>query len=207
MIPSIDLAGFPRSARQKDSPDPEYLPCVRATAQCQSARRSGDSKDPRETCPAPAPARRSRLVAAIRRTSTLTVFVPPSRSNSRSCSTRNNFTCVTGGTSPISSRKQRALVGQFELAGLAGNGAGERSLFEAEQFTFQQILRNRSAVDLQKRSRKRAAIFRESPGRSDLCRLRFRRRAARSHWSARRAPPWPALPASSDCARPRWDAQ
>ena len=47
----------------------------------------------------------SLLVAAIRRTFTFTVSVPPTRSNSRSCSTRSSFTCVPRFTSPISSRK------------------------------------------------------------------------------------------------------
>ena len=38
------------------------------------------------------------------RTSTFTVSTPPTRSNSRSCSTRSSFTCTSAGTSPTSSR-------------------------------------------------------------------------------------------------------
>jgi len=44
------------------------------------------------------------FVAAISRTLTLTVSVPPRRSNSRSCSTRSSLTCVPRLMSPISSR-------------------------------------------------------------------------------------------------------
>src|SRR5213596_479062 len=47
---------------------------------------------------------RSLLVAATRRTLALMVSVPPTRSNSRSWSTRSSFTCVAGLMSPISSR-------------------------------------------------------------------------------------------------------
>src|SRR4051812_40924866 len=48
---------------------------------------------------------RSRFVAAMTRTSTFKVSVPPTRSNSRCCSARRSFTCVESGISPISSRK------------------------------------------------------------------------------------------------------
>ena len=44
-------------------------------------------------------------MAAITRTSTFTVWLPPTRSNSRSWSTRRSFTCVSGGSSPTSSKK------------------------------------------------------------------------------------------------------
>ena len=47
---------------------------------------------------------RSRLVAETTRTSTLIVSSPPTRSNSRSCSTRRSLICSAGVTSPISSR-------------------------------------------------------------------------------------------------------
>ena len=39
------------------------------------------------------------------RTSTLTGSLPPTRVNSRSCSTRSSLTCADSGISPISSRK------------------------------------------------------------------------------------------------------
>ena len=48
---------------------------------------------------------RFRLVAASTRTSALSVFEPPSRWYSRSCSTRRNLACTDGLISPTSSRK------------------------------------------------------------------------------------------------------
>src|SRR5205823_101027 len=47
---------------------------------------------------------RSRFVAAISRTSAVSVTVPPTRSYCRSCSTRSSFACRPGISSPISSR-------------------------------------------------------------------------------------------------------
>ena len=46
-----------------------------------------------------------RLVAATRRTSVLSVAVPPTRSNSLSWITRSSLACSSSGSSPISSRK------------------------------------------------------------------------------------------------------
>src|SRR5207244_2433057 len=43
--------------------------------------------------------------------------------------------------------QQRAAGGLFELADAAGNGAGERALLVTEQLGFQQVLRNRRAID------------------------------------------------------------
>src|SRR5207244_10341740 len=47
--------------------------------------------------------------------------------------------------------KNRAFVALLELADALGGGASERSLFVAEQLAFQQIFRNRGAVDRQER--------------------------------------------------------
>ena len=44
-------------------------------------------------------------MARITRVSTLNVLVPPTGSNSNSCSTRSSFTCMPGLAVPISSRK------------------------------------------------------------------------------------------------------
>src|SRR2546427_707717 len=49
---------------------------------------------------------RSRFVAAMTRTSTGIVSVPPTGIASRSWSTRSSFTCVAADISPISSRKK-----------------------------------------------------------------------------------------------------
>ena len=43
--------------------------------------------------------------------------------------------------------QQGAAIGLFELADAAGDGAGEGALFMAEQFGFQQIVRDRRAID------------------------------------------------------------
>ena len=48
--------------------------------------------------------------------------------------------------------KQSSLVGQFELSRLAAGRAGECAFLVTEQFAFQQILRNRRAVDFDERS-------------------------------------------------------
>jgi hypothetical protein len=53
--------------------------------------------------------RRSPLVAAMMRTSTLMTSMPPSRMNSRSCMTRSSLACVSSGMLPISSRKMLPL--------------------------------------------------------------------------------------------------
>ena len=44
--------------------------------------------------------------------------------------------------------KQRALVGEFEFARLAGGGSGEGSFFVTEEFALQKIFGNGGAVDL-----------------------------------------------------------
>src|SRR6185503_9564819 len=48
--------------------------------------------------------------------------------------------------------KNTAAVGQFKLSAPRRSGAGERAFFMTEQFAFQELGRNRSAVDLHKRS-------------------------------------------------------
>ena len=65
---------------------------------CKRYNRSS-RKSPRSTA-----FRRSRLVAAITRMFAFDMRVPPSRWNSRSCSTRRNFACADGLISPTSSR-------------------------------------------------------------------------------------------------------
>ena len=61
---------------------------------------------------------RSRLVAATRRTSTLNVLVPPSRSNSCSSSTRSSFDCRSERNLADLVQKQGPLVRQLEPADL-----------------------------------------------------------------------------------------
>ena len=45
-------------------------------------------------------------------------------------------------------KEERAFVGEFEFARLAGGGSGERSFFVAEKFALQKIFRDGGAVDL-----------------------------------------------------------
>jgi len=62
------------------------------------------------------------------RTSTLIDLVPPTRRNSAVLEDAQQLGCVDGPISPISSREERALVGQLELPELARVGVGERAL-------------------------------------------------------------------------------
>ena len=93
------------------------------------------------------------------RTSTLIVRVPPTRSNSPSCSTRRSFGCSSSGSSPISSRKIVAAVGELEAPDLAGKRAGESALLVAEELRFDQLRRQRRAVDLHHRPLAPAALI------------------------------------------------
>ncbi len=77
---------------------------ARARAADASARRSGGSTDPRGTGPCWISWRRSRLVAAMIRTSVLIGVRPPTVVYSPCCSTRSRRVCASSGMSPISSR-------------------------------------------------------------------------------------------------------
>ena len=56
-------------------------------------------------------------------------------------------------------QKNRPFVALFKLADALGGGAGERSLFVTEQLAFEQIFRNRRAVDGQERPLAEAAVM------------------------------------------------
>ena len=63
---------------------------------------------------------RSRLVAATNRTSTRIVLIPPTRSNSLSCSARKSqFTCISTGILPDFIEKSVPPFGELESSGLA----------------------------------------------------------------------------------------
>ena len=94
---------------------------------------------------------RSLLVAAISRTSARIVCVPPSRSNSRSCSTRSSLTCVARLSSPISSRNSVPPSASSKRPFFERVRAGERALLVAEELRLDQILRQRRAVHLDER--------------------------------------------------------
>ena len=80
-------------------------PRSRSGGHARAGTRSAGRRGPRGTAPRRTAPRRSRFVAATTRTSTLRVRVPPTGSNSPSCSTRRSLPCSSSGSSPISSRK------------------------------------------------------------------------------------------------------
>src|SRR3989454_11634439 len=82
---------------------------------------------------------RSRFVAAMTRTSTGIVSVPPTGIASRSWSSRSSFTCVAADISPISSRKKV-------------HRARERALDVSEQLRLEQALGERPAVEREERA-------------------------------------------------------
>src|SRR2546428_7739967 len=89
---------------------------------------------------------RSRLVAATMRTSALRVRVPPTRSNSRSCRTRNNepLHAVFQVTDLV--EKESSAVGDLDFPRLS-HGTAEGAAFVPEQFVFHESFGNRGAVD------------------------------------------------------------
>ena len=84
-------------------------------------------------------ASRSRWVAAMMRTSTAIWRVPPTRSNTRSCSTRSSLTCIVGRHVADLVEEERAAVGLLEAALAGARGAGERALLVAEQLALEQV--------------------------------------------------------------------
>ena len=136
-------------------------------------------------------ASRSWCVAAITRTSAAMVRVPPTRSNSRSCSTRRILACMDSGMSPISSRKSVPSLGELEAAGPRPHRAGEGAALVAEQLGLEQPLGDRRAVDRDERPVLARRSAGGSRGPAPPCRCRSRPGSARSGRWARRAGPSP----------------
>src|SRR5215831_10747905 len=86
------------------------------------------------------------LVAAITRTSTLTLSVPPTRLTSRSWRTRRSFACTHALISPISSRKHVPPPAVSMSPRLSGLGTGERPLDGTEQLALEKALGQGAAV-------------------------------------------------------------
>ena len=142
---------------------------------------------------------RSRLVAATMRASVFSTRVPPSRWNSRSCSTRRNLACADEAHLADFVEKQHAAGRLLELAGLALRRAGERATLVAEQLRLEQLFRQarRSSARRTGRPPRRRAM--DEPrdhllpgarlakqqhgrfGRRDLCRLRSAPAATMAH--------------------------
>ena len=71
----------------------------------------------------------------------------PTRSNSRSCSTRSSLVCSVGLIVPTSSRKSVPRCACSKRPDALADGAGERAAHVAEQLGLEQRLRQRAAVD------------------------------------------------------------
>ena len=95
--------------------------------------------------PTPTMRRRSLLVAAMTRTATFIVFESPMRSNSRSAA-HAAAVCSATLIVPTSSRNSVRLVRLLEASGAIADGARERTAHVPEEFGFEQVLRNRAAV-------------------------------------------------------------
>ena len=91
-------------------------------------------------------------MAAISRTSTPIVRVPPTRSNSRSWSTRSSLICIDGGHLAHLVEEERAAVRQLEPALAVGDRAGEGAAHVAEQLALDDGLGQRRAVHLDERA-------------------------------------------------------
>ena len=76
---------------------------------------------------------------------------PPNRENSPSCRTCSSLAWSDGSISPISSRKIVPWLANSNLPGLRLQRAGERAALEAEQLRFQELGRQRRAIDLHER--------------------------------------------------------
>ncbi len=98
--------------------------------------------------PAAASAARSRLVVATTRTSTRMGVVPPTRSNSCSCSTRSSLACRSSRISEISSSSSVPRCARSKAPSTRFTAPGERPPLVAEERALHQSLRERGAVEL-----------------------------------------------------------
>ena len=118
------------------------------TVRTSKARRSSRSWRKRPTAAA---AGRSTLVAPIRRTSTWTGALPPTRSKLPYSTTRSSRSCTGEAGVGDLVEEQAAAVGELEAAGAAPDRAGERAGLVAEQLALEQGLRDRGGVQLDQR--------------------------------------------------------
>ena len=93
-----------RSPRRGPSPGRDVFAAFAQRGHARSGRRSGGRRDRSRNVPSRTASSRSRLVAAMMRTSTDTGRGLPSRSKVRSCRTRSSLIWTSSGRSPISSR-------------------------------------------------------------------------------------------------------
>ena len=144
-------------------------------AECGCAPRSAGKTSPRGIR-APATACSSGLcVAAITRTSTLMDWLPPTRSNAPDWRTRRILAWVASVMSPISSRK---IVPPSHCSNLPMRWAAapvNAPFFVAEQFAFQQVLRDGGAIDGQEGLRRCVCCDGKWPAPPVPCPCRFPR--------------------------------
>ena len=95
---------------------------------------------------------RLRLVEAMTRTSTRTVLLLPTGSNSCSCRTRSSFTCASSGISPISSSRMVPRSATSKRPTRFSTAPVNAPLHVAEQLALDEARSNRAAVDLDQRS-------------------------------------------------------
>ena len=86
------------------------------------------------------------------RTSTLTLAVPPTGSTTCSCSARSTLACVFDAHVGNLVEKQRAAIGQLELAAPVRHRPGERALHVSEQLALDQLLGDCGTVHLDERT-------------------------------------------------------
>ena len=189
-------ARAPDADQQRPRPAAGCRCGARAAAAGEPGTPPAGGRGPRGSAPACISARRSRLVAAIQRTSASIVCVPPTRSKRRSWSTRSSFACSSGLSSPISSRKNVPPSASSMRPRRRCRGAGERALLVAEQLALEQRLRQRGAVDRHERSRRALAPGVQRARGDLLAGAALARAAARSRRCARpcaaRPPPAPS---------------
>ena len=126
-------------------------------------------------------ASRSRLVAAMTRTSTVIALGAADAlersllEHAQELGLRARAAC-----SPISSRKSVPPSARSNRPRLRAHGAGERALLVAEQLALEQRARERRAVDADERAARRARAGGGWRARRAPCRCRSRRSRARS---------------------------
>ena len=100
---------------------------------------------------------RSRLVAAIQRTSTSRVRLPPTRSKRALLQHAQELGLQLGLELADLVEEEGAAVGELDAAAPARGGAGEGALLVAEQLALEQRLAERRAVDRDERARRARA--------------------------------------------------
>ena len=147
-------SGAPRARRR----DPAPRAAARRAAGCRRRDRAaaaGESPRPPAGSRGPAGmlrgddrARRSRLVAAMMRTSTGDRRVPPTPADrSAVSSTRRSFGCSSSGSSPISSRNSVPPSARSNAPVRSACAPVNAPLLVTEQLALDQVRRHRAAVD------------------------------------------------------------